>query len=242
MRTKILLVEDDVRLSRIVSRYLSEHEFEIHAADSAKEAYQIMSETALDLALVDLNLPDGHGFDIAHYIRANSSAGIIIISGSGEQVDKIVGLEIGADDYLVKPLDLRELLARVRSVLRRTPQSEVESFASQIQDTFSVGRFDGWFCDFSRHEMNAPDGTPVKLTSQEFRLLHILAKQAGRILSRDKLMDLMKGKEWAPIDRSIDVLIGKIRKKINAIAPDYHLLLTVRGEGYKFAPKIEWVM
>lgn len=240
MSTKILLVDDDEIFSRIIIRYLANHEFEIHLASNVKTAYEILLKINIDLALVDLNLPDGHGFDLSHYIRANTTAGIIIVTGSNEQIDKIVGLEIGGDDYLVKPFEPRELLARIRSVLRRTMMTPNVNAANTI-DGKEVAIFENWSCDFAKHELKSPVGKVINLTAYEIKLLYTLLKNDGIVLSRDKLMDEINGRNWNPLDRTIDVLIGKLRKKFISESPGNRFIISIRGEGYKFISKVEWL-
>ncbi len=240
MSTKILLIDDDERFNRVIARYLANHEFEIHVANNVKSAYEILLKVDIDLALVDLNLPDGHGFDLSHYIRTNTTAGIIIVTGSNEQIDKIVGLEIGGDDYIVKPFETRELLARIRSVLRRTMMSPNANTADTLGGK-EVAIFENWSCDFAKHEFKAPSGKIIELTSYEIKLLYVLLKNSGIVLSRDKLMDEINGRNWAPLDRTIDVLIGKLRKKFKSECPGIKFIITIRGDGYKFLSKVEWV-
>jgi len=240
MTTNILLVDDDERFSRVIIRYLANHEFEIHLAENVKTAYEILFKINIDLALVDLNLPDGHGFDLSHYIRTNTTAGIIIVTGSNEQIDKIVGLEIGGDDYLVKPFEPRELLARIRSVLRRT-MIVPNVTATNILDRKDVAIFENWSCDFAKHELKSPIGKIINVTSYELKLLYTLLKNNGIVLSRDKLMDEINGRDWSPSDRTVDVLIGKLRKKFISESPGDKFIVSIRGEGYKFVSKVQWM-
>ena len=241
MPCNLLIVDDDPRIIRTISRFIENFEFKTSGAATYAEAMIALAKSTPDLVLLDLSLPDGHGLEITQFIRANHDIGVIIISGSNEQIDKVVALEIGADDYLIKPFELRELLARVRSVLRRTkPPAATLANHNSTLNSLLIATFEGWICDFGKHIITAPDGTIVSLTGQEMKLLEILMRADGKVLSRDKLMDLMKGKDWAPLDRSIDVLIGKIRKKLRSRYSNFNHIVTLRGEGYKFSGNIIW--
>ena len=197
-----------------------------------------MEQEIPDLILLDLILPDADGLSLAQELRVHSQLGIIILTGKGETVDKIVGLEIGADDYISKPFQNRELLARIRSVLRRLSvpmnnRQEHETEATLLQ-------FSGWTLDLATHELTAPEGEKVHLTTNEFRLLSIFVKSSNRVLNRDRIMELLSEREWNPDDRSIDVLVGKLRKKLSGDLKQTEFIKTIRGEGYMFAARIDY--
>jgi DNA-binding response OmpR family regulator len=181
-------------------------------------------------------MPGEHGLELARKLRQESDVGIIIVTGSGDKVDEIVGLEGGADDYLMKPVEERELLARVRSVLRRV-MSDTDT--SDNSDK-SVARFSDWILDMTAHELKSTTGEEVELTSYEFQLLSTLVKSANRVLSRDQIMDHITGRGWIPSDRSVDVLIGKLRKKIEQDPRQPSLIKTMRGAGYKFTARVSY--
>ena len=193
--------------------------------------------TELDLVTLDLTLGDENGLETARHIRSRSDVPIIMVTGKGDTIDRVIGLELGADDYIAKPFHPREVLARVRSVMRRT-QSIGEKAPAQ-QDAAEVYRFASWEVDFVRLELRSGEGDLCELTTGELRLLEVLVKHANRVLSRDQLMDLVRGVDWSPLDRSIDNQIARLRKKIEPDPENPQLIKTVRGVGYKFVAKVE---
>jgi DNA-binding response OmpR family regulator len=190
----------------------------------------------VDLVILDLMLPDDDGLDLAREVRSQSEVGIIILTGKVETIDKIVGLEVGADDYLTKPFDHRELLARVRTILRRVPKGKKRAQESSI----SSARFEGWTLDLVTQELTSSSGDLVHLTSNQFQLLVSLVTQAEQPLSRKEISKLMGGRNWLPLNRSVDVLIGKLRNKIEVDPKAPKLIKTVRGVGYKFAARVDF--
>lgn len=233
----ILVVDDDQRLCDLLKRYLSREGFRVHTVLSGTEMRRHIEQDMPDLVLLDLMLPDEDGLSLAQELRTHPELGIIILTGKGETVDKIVGLEVGADDYLSKPFQNRELLARIRSVLRRLsiPRDNRQGHDPES----SVLRFSGWTLDLATHELVSPGGEKVHLTTNEFRLLSIFVKSSNRVLNRDRIMELLSDREWNPDDRSIDVLVGKLRKKLGTDPRDNEFIKTIRGEGYMFAARIE---
>jgi DNA-binding response OmpR family regulator len=229
----ILVVDDDPRVCRLVARYLRQEGYAVRTAGCGKEMRRILAEETPQLVILDVLLPDDDGFSVARELRADSDVGIVMLTGKADTVDKVVGLEVGADDYITKPFDERELLARVRSVLRR-----VSHHAPDDNEYASEARFAGWRLDLGGYELTAPDGEPVPLTTHEFQLLAALVTHGGRVLTRDAILDSVYGKEWSPYDRSIDVLIGKLRKKLGDDPRNPRLIRTVRGAGYKLIPKV----
>ena len=230
----ILVVDDDMRICRILLRYLSSAGYTVAAAANGEEMRECMQSFLPDLILLDLNMPGEHGLDICRNLRHTSDVGIIILTGSSDKVDEIVGLEGGADDYLVKPVDERELLARVRSVLRRILDKSVVG----DNEKKSLLLFSDWILDISSHELKSTAGEDVRLTGYEFQILAALVTNANKILSRDQIMDYVKGRDWIANDRSVDVLIGKIRKKIEKDPRNPRLVKTMRGIGYKFTARV----
>jgi len=190
---------------------------------------QVLDSDPPMLVLLDLGLPGEDGLGLAAELRRRGGLGIIIVSGKGEAVDRIVGLEVGADDYICKPFDQRELLARVHSVLRRLQGSPA---GSSMGDSLC---FHGWKLDLQGRSLRAPDGVDVPLTSQEFDLLAILAGRHRRVFDRDELMDQVCGREWTPGDRSIDILVTRLRQKFRQRDPGVDYIKAVRNIGYKFA-------
>ena len=232
-RHSILFVEDDRRLCSFLCRYFSSEGYGAEAVHDGEEMWRAMRRGVRDLVVLDVGLPGSEdGYSLARVLKAQGNVGILILSARQEPVDRIVGLEVGADDYLCKPFEPRELLARVRAVLRRIGPAETQPRAA-------VGRcirFDGWELDLEAQMLTDADGRPQRLTSQEFNLLAVLAERPGRVLSRDQLLDLTANRHWSPIDRSIDVMIGKVRRKIGDTGPDHRRIRTMRGAGYMFVP------
>lgn len=242
MSISVLIVDDDEKVLRLLKRYLDDFEFSVSTKSSVKLAFEYLNANKFDLLLLDLNLPDGHGFDLAKFVRSNYDCGIIIISASDQNIDKIVSLEIGADDYIQKPFDLRELLARMRSVSRRILIHPNELDTSDNENKYSrVCKFANVVVNFIRHEVKLNDGNSIHLTSQEFKLLTHFIYNNGAVMTRDKLMDLMNGSSWVPSDRSIDVLISKLRKKLKSSGAGSNCITTIRGDGYKFTQEVEWL-
>ncbi len=229
----ILVVDDDPRLCRLVSRQLSREGYRVRTGGSGKEMRRLLAEERPDLVILDLMLPDEDGFTLARELRAGSNIGIVMLTGKTDTVDKIVGLEIGADDYVTKPFDERELLARVRSVLRR-----ISDDAAQKQHGGSIARFAGWTMDLAAYELRSPAGEQIHLTNHEFQLLSALVTHGHRVLSRDTILELVAGRDWDPEDRSVDVLVGKLRKKLESDPHDPKLIKTVRGAGYILTAKV----
>lgn len=190
----------------------------------------------VDLITLDLNLGRTDGLTIARTVRRNSNVPIIMITGKGDMIDRIVGLELGADDYIAKPFHLREVLARIRSVLRRSgPHTTPDAIPATTQGNRIM--FDGFALDLDRRELTNREGDLLRLTSGELDLLVVFATHAHRVLSRGHIMDLLKGHDWAPNDRSIDNQVARLRKVIEADAAEPRLLKTVRGAGYSFTPR-----
>lgn len=232
--TTILIVDDDPRICRVLQRYLTTAGYRVLLAGDGSEMREVMRMQETDLVILDLQLPGEHGLDLARELRQKSNVGIIIVTGSGDKIDEIVGLEGGADDYLTKPVNERELLARIRSVLRRVT---VNSAAHGL-DGKEIIEFSNWILDLRAHELTSINGEETTLTSHEFQLLKVLVENANKVLSRDQIMDSITGRDWMPNDRSIDVLVGKLRKKIEANPEKPKLIKTLRGSGYKFTARI----
>ena len=190
----------------------------------------------VDLVILDLMLPGEDGLSLARSLRQESSVGIIILTGRGEIVDRIIGLEMGADDYLPKPFHLRELLARVKSVLRRASSRTIEKHSVPPR---SKARFAGWNLDLSSRELYSPSGKEVRLTTGEFDLLAAFVNNANQVLTRDRLLDLARNREAGPFDRTIDVQVGRLRRKLEDDPQRPTMIKTVRGTGYIFTPPVE---
>ncbi len=216
----------------MVSDYLAGQGFSVCGVASGAALDAALSERPADLLIIDLNLPAEDGFSIARRIRAGSAVPIIMLTGAADVVDRIVGLEMGADDYVTKPFDLRELKARIRAVLRRASQP---ASSSPVNCRF---HFAAYTADIATRSVIGAGGEPVDLTGAEFELLRAFLDRPGRILSREQLLDLTQGREAGPLDRSIDVLVSRLRKKLSTDA-NSSLFKTVRNGGYQLAAHVE---
>ncbi len=230
----ILVVDDDPRILRLVGHYLQREGYTVRVVATVREAREQLSVLSPNLIILDVGLPGEDGFTFAREIRSQSDIPIIMLTGRVQTVDKVVGLELGADDYITKPFEERELLARIRSLLRRYRASPPPS----PKTTGGIARFADWRLDLTQHELFSSTGETVYLTSHEFRLLETFVLHPGRVLSRDTLMDRVAGRDWNPLDRSIDVLVAKLRKKIEPNPAQPTLIKAVRGEGYKFTTEV----
>lgn len=215
--------------------------YRVSQAKDGGELVARLAESHVDLITLDLNLGGDNGFDLARQIRATRNVPIVMISGKGDAIDRIVGLELGADDYITKPFHVREVLARVRAVLRRyesSSQIAAQAMASHPLAPPATGQcfaFDDWTLDLAKRELRHSAGELRELTTAEFNMLVMFVERPSRVLSRDNIMDLLKGHEWSPFDRSIDSLIVRLRKKIEPKPESPRLIKTVRGIGYVFA-------
>lgn len=234
-RPRILVVDDDRRLCGFLTRFLSDEGYEISAAYDGQSMSRAIADSMFDLIILDLGFPRGDdGMTLARRLRAQYDTPLIMLSGKSATIDKVVCLELGADDYITKPFEPRELLARIRTVLRRISlRPEPREAPSSCSSTVT---FCGWQLDLEQRELYSPEMEPVELTSREFELLAALACRPGRVLSRDQILDIVANRCWTPYDRSIDVLIGKLRRKIRDDARATRLIKTVRGVGYVFSP------
>jgi two-component system OmpR family response regulator len=228
----ILIVEDDRQTRDLIVRYLHEHSFAVHAATNGREMDRHLSQNRIDLIVLDLMLPGEDGLSLCRRLRASSQVPILMLTAKSEEIDRIVGLEIGADDYLGKPFNPRELLARIRAILRRK--------GSEPQDGDGARRFhfSGWTLDVGLRQVLSPEGARIAITGAEFDLLHALCLRPGRVLSRDQLLDLTQGRAAGPFERSIDVLVSRIRQKIERDPRNPEIIRTIRSGGYLFAPEI----
>lgn len=230
----IAVVDDEADIRQLLTGYLSGQGFRVTPLASGRALLDMMASDPPALVLLDLGLPGEDGFSIARQLREHFNCGLVIVTGRGDAVDKVVGLEVGADDYVTKPFDLRELLARIKAVLRRLAPAERVAVAPQAAPsaTPSKLRFAGWELDLAARRLCHPEGHDVPLTTGEFDLLSTLAQHAGRVLSRDFLLEQTRGREAGPFDRTIDVQIGRLRRKVEANPEDPQLIKSVRGAGY----------
>lgn len=231
----ILVVDDQREICEMVDDYLSGEGYRVSTAHDGAEMRRALAQSRVDLVILDLMLPGEDGLSLARSLREESDVGIIILTGRGETVDRIIGLEMGADDYLPKPFHLRELLARVKSVLRRVSSRT----ADRAPAPRSKARFAGWKLDLSSRELYSPTGKEVRLTTGEFDLLAAFVNNANQVLTRDQLLDLARNREAGPFDRTIDVQVGRLRRKLEDDPQRPSIIKTVRGSGYIFTPAIE---
>ncbi|HVA14915.1 MAG TPA: response regulator [Stellaceae bacterium] len=237
----ILVVDDEARIRTMLRRYLEGEGFKVSEAGDGSAMRRTIEAVPVDLVLLDLMMPGEDGLSLARYIRQQSQTPIIMLTGKGELIDRVVGLEAGADDYVAKPFHLREILARIRTVLRRV-QTPVPAASARppaaAEPAGETLQFQGWQLDLLRRELRNPDGTPIVLTAAEFELLRAFATRPNRVLNRDQLMELVKGREWEAYDRAIDTQIVRLRKKIEVDPSNPTLIKTIRGAGYVFAAAV----
>ena len=232
-QARVLVVDDDPWICRLLARMLEGEGLAVETVTSGRSMWQKLKAWPCDLVVLDLRLPAGEdGLSLARSIRQESDIGLIMLTGRTDSVDKIVGLEIGADDYVTKPFEPRELLARIRSVLRRVSRRRAEPLAGEAGG--EVLRFADWAFDLDHRTLTSTSGETVELTTYEYELLAVLATRPGRPLSREQILELIANRQWDPDNRSIDVLVGKLRKKLGDDARAPRLIKTVRGLGYVF--------
>lgn len=237
----IAILDDEPDITRLVGGYLQSHGYRVSQVHRGSQLMALMPSDQPAIVLLDLGLPGEDGFAIARDLRARWQCGIVIVTGRNDAVDKVVGLEIGADDYVTKPFDLRELLARIKAVHRRlAPAVQVPASGDKAAEAPQREKwhFDGWVLDVSARRLADPNGADVPLTGGEFDLLCALARNAGRVMSRDTLLELTRGRNAAPFDRTIDVQVGRLRKKIETDPDDPQIIRSVRGAGYVFVPPV----
>jgi two-component system, OmpR family, response regulator len=230
---RVLVVDDDPEICNLLAEYLSTHGYEVALADCGEAMRAEMERAAPTVVLLDIGLPDEDGLSLARFLRERYPVGIIMITGADEVVDRVVGLEVGADDYITKPFDLREVRARLRSVLRRMQRKAVETPAQAA--LVPVGKYK---LDLRSHQLADPNGREVALTAMEFDLLKALVERPNQVLSRDELLTLTRKREWEPFDRSIDILIGRLRRKLEDDHDRPRAIRTIRGTGYMFVPPV----
>ena len=232
----VLIVDDEPQICALVQRILTTGGLRVSTAGDGGEMRKALRTGGIDLVILDIMLPGQGGLDLLREIRGQSQVPVILLTALGEPVDRVVGLELGADDYVAKPFEPREILARVRNIFRR--MDGVGEAAAAAADS-EVLRFLGWALHVPSRSLSDPQGRAVRLTTAEFELLHALAGHPNRVLSRDQLLDLARNRSATPFDRSIDVHIGHLRRKIEANPRDPQLIKTVHGVGYMFATGVD---
>jgi two-component system phosphate regulon response regulator OmpR len=230
----VLIVDDDPSIREMLAEYLGAHGFVTAQAEDGTSMRAEIERATPDVVLLDLRLPREDGLTLARYLRERYDVGIIMVTGAGEVVDRIVGLEVGADDYVTKPFDPRELLARVKSVLRRSqarPATDAPVDRAAQRVPFGRCRL-----DLASHQLFDSEGREIPITSMEFDLLRAFAEHPGKALSRDRILTLTRNREWDPYDRSIDIRIARVRRKIESDPENPQVIRTVRGVGYMYVP------
>ncbi len=230
----ILIVDDDAQIRQLVAKFLREHGHRVTAARNGREMRQALETATIDLVVLDVMLPGGNGRELCKEIRSRSALPVIMLTALGSETDRIVGLEIGADDYITKPFNPRELLARINAVLRRSKAraSEPQSIGG------SALAFTGWRLDTKRRELTNPDGVIVDLSTGEYDLLLTFLEFPQRVLTRDQLMDQAKHRIASGFDRAIDIQVSRLRKKLDANEDGQAMIKTIRGTGYMFVPAV----
>lgn len=233
MNQKILVVDDDRELTGLLEGYLGNHGYTVASAPDGVAMRALLDDFRPDLLILDLMLPGEDGLSLCRNLRARSRLPILMLTARGDDTDRIVGLEMGADDYLPKPFNPRELLARVRSILRRA------ELAGAPERPPKSLHFAGWTLDLGARNLVDGNGVVITLSAGEFRLLHVLAETPNCVFSRDQLTDVLAGRDASPFDRTIDVMISRLRRRLNDDARDPQLIKTVRSEGYMLAARVE---
>lgn len=232
----IVVVDDDPPIRTLLRNCFESEGFRVSEAASGDEVLKLVKAGNVDLITLDLTLGGESGLEIARNLRAESHIPIIMVTGKGDLIDRVVGLEIGADDYIAKPFHLREMLARVRTVLRRSgAQADRGPVPPAAEVTY---RFDDWEFNLTRRELRDPGGKPCQLTTAEVELLAVLVRRPGHVLSRDAIMNQLKGHDWAANDRAIDSQISRLRKKLGGDSESSGLIKTIRGVGYSFTARV----
>lgn len=231
----VLVVDDEEDIRSLLTGFFRKHGHEVSTAIDGQELFAILNVQQIDIVILDVMLPGEDGFSLCRQIRATSKVPVIMLTAVADHVDRVVGLEMGADDYLVKPFDVRELLARVKAVLRRTAQAGATIPGT---DTRPVLSFAGWRLDIARRELRSADNTLMILSSSEFDLLLVFAEHPQRILTRDQLLDLARGSSHEVYDRTIDVQVARLRRKLDTAPEIPSVIRTVRGGGYMFTSSV----
>lgn len=238
----LLIVDDDREIRELLSRFLRKHGFRVSVAVDGRDMRRTLDDRAIDLVILDLMLPGEDGLALCRRLRVDSNLPVIMLTAMGEEIDRIVGLEMGADDYLAKPFNPRELLARIRAVLRRSGSGNGGGGSGRGEgdgEAAAAVHFAGWRFDLHKRELISPAGVLVPLSGGEFALLATFIQHPQRVLSREQLLDFARGRDAQPFDRAIDVQVSRLRRKIESDPREPALIKTVRGGGYLFAARVE---
>ena len=230
----ILVVDDHSEIRDLLKRFLEQHGMRVSCARDGKEMKRLLDEREFDLLVLDLMMPGEDGLTLCRELRVKSRLPIIMLTAMGEETDRIIGLEMGADDYLAKPFNPRELLARIKAGMRRT-QAEIQPVPETLTRDL---RFDRWLLDINRRELVDEEGVGMSLSTAEFDLLKVFLERPQRVLSRDQLLDLARGREAVAFDRAIDTLVSRLRRKLERDPKNPELIKTIWGGGYLFAADV----
>ncbi|VVN72089.1 Aerobic respiration control protein ArcA [Pseudomonas fluorescens] len=236
MTPRVLIVDDDPLIRDLLHAYLSQEGYEVHCAATAELAETFLASQTVDLVMLDIRLPGKDGLTLTRELRVRSEVGIILITGRNDEIDRIVGLECGADDYVIKPLNPRELVSRAKNLIRRVRHAQTP--APAVVAAKPVKQFADWALDTDRRRLIDPSGSETLLTHGEYQLLSVFLRNSGHTLSRDQLMDQIRNREWVPNDRSIDVLVGRLRRKLHDDPAEAQLIITIHGAGYLFTASV----
>ncbi len=231
----ILVVDDNLEIRDLLAKFLTKHEMRVTTAADGRDMRRVLEAARIDLIVLDLMLPGDDGLVLCRELRAKSNIPVVMLTAMGEETDRIIGLEMGADDYVAKPFNPRELLARIKAVLRRVQALPERTSAPESGEV----KFAGWTFDLSRRELLSEDGIAVPLSTGEYNLLTTFLQHPGRVLSREQLLDLTRGRDTAPFDRSIDTQVSRLRRKVESDPKEPKMIKTVWGGGYVFTPKVE---
>jgi len=236
MTSRVLIVDDDPLIRDLLQAYLSQEGYTVHCAATAEQAETLLAEQPVELVMLDIRLPGKDGLTLTRELRVRSEVGIILITGRNDEIDRIVGLECGADDYVSKPLNPRELVSRAKNLIRRVRHAQGSRPAGPANVTLK--QFGDWSLDCDRRRLIDPQGGETLLTHGEYQLLSVFLRNSGHTLSRDQLMDQIRNREWVPNDRSIDVLVGRLRRKLHDDPAEPELIITIHGAGYLFTASV----
>jgi DNA-binding response OmpR family regulator len=234
-KCRILVVDDDSDVRWMIRKYLEKHDFAVDAVEDGARMRAILEEQSYDLIILDVTMPGEDGLSLARFLRENFELGIIMVTAASEVVDRVLGLEMGADDYITKPFEPRELLARIKSVLRRSAAPHSPQARAGAASAPAQVRFGQVVLDLDTHKLLNAEGEEIQITSMEFDLLKAFADNPNKVLTRDQLLNLAHNRDWDPFDRSIDIRIARIRRKIEPDPSKPQIIKTVRGAGYIFA-------
>ena len=236
MTPRVLIVDDDPLIRELLHAYLSQEGYEVHCAATAELAETFLASQTVDLVMLDIRLPGKDGLTLTRELRVRSEVGIILITGRNDEIDRIVGLECGADDYVIKPLNPRELVSRAKNLIRRVRHAQTPQPLAAVAKP--VKQFADWSLDTDRRRLIDLSGSETLLTHGEYQLLSVFLRNSGHTLSRDQLMDQIRNREWVPNDRSIDVLVGRLRRKLHDDPAEPQLIITIHGAGYLFTASL----